>query len=927
MLNRYFLQNFVPAVIICLLNIIAMQTISAQVALRNLLFNSPNNVIRLDFSTTPPTPFPTGLVGNSPSEGIAHYEDGTGALIFWFNSNGVYNATGGQMSGSVGIFANSSAAEVVICPKPNDPEKYYIIYNSETCTNLYYSVVDMTLNGGLGNIVPGTLNDVLASGTYAEAMEIVRIPGTNNYWLLAYQCGVGFRRFLIDETGISPGVTILSYPTPPGFDGRGELEYHSGKIGMAFAFSNRVFTANFNPVSGDICDPISLESASFSNSPYGLEFSPDGTKMYFSLWYSGSNVFQYNFATNVYEGYQPNLGGFANLGEIELGRDGKLYVVEDGGNNILVIDNPNEDVPEFSLIPIPSTTGLGISDPIQSDIIAEVLGDTLCRAIETNVTVLPPDQTIEYWWANGANPNVPIDTSSSYSFVMPDDTISFIARGPVGSPCYRTFRYLYYPIPNIDAGPDQFIELGQSIQLAASCDVPNTIYVWFPSESLSDAFSLTPVASPTQTTTYFVSAQNQFCQGSDQVTVEVGEVMRDTICLAAAQNTDIALPTGATYSNVEWYIANNTDVLLSTNNPYNIIIPDTTTEFLAKATNTSTGNTLAYYLTIVPTPPVDAGPDVTINAGQSTQLNASGGGVGGYTWTPATALSATDIANPMASPITTTTYTVSSYNLASCPVATDEVTVTVNFVQSEFIDSLCAAVGQPFTLSLSAEQDTFPILEWYNEATPSTILGTGNSLSVQGPSASEIYTCKATDNIGNSIYFKFRLQPNPILSTTPVFIIEGQTATLNVTGGNNYTWEPASLLNNPNSAAPITVPLFADTLFTVTNITTDDCESSAQLNVTVESQIKIIVPSGFSPNNDGNNDVLTPLTINVAEITRFAIYNRWGQKVFETNTLNEGWDGRFKGQYQDVGVYIWIVEAVGKDGQNYEFKGNTTLIR
>ncbi len=426
------------------------QTISAQVAMRNLLFNSPSNVIRLDFTTTPPTPFPTETMGSSPSEGIAHYEDGSGNLIFWFNSNGIYNAMGNLMSGSVGIFANSSAAEVVICPKPDNPNKYYIIYNGETCTNLYYSIIDMSLNGGLGNVVPGTLNTVLATGTYAEAIEVVRIPETSGYWLLAYKCWTGFQRFLMDETGIGSGQTILPYSTPDGFDGRGELEYHSGKIGMTFAFTNRVFAANFNPVTGDICDTISLESSSFANSPYGLEFSPDATKMYFSLWYSESRIFQYNFETNIYQLYTPNLGSTADLGEIELGPDGKLYVIEDGGNHILVINNPNDNVPEFSLISIPSITGLGISDPIQSNVIAEVLGDTLCRTIGNTITISPPDQSIEYWWSNGSNPDIPIDTGSTHVFTMINDTISFFAHGPVGSPCYRTLHYFYYPISNID---------------------------------------------------------------------------------------------------------------------------------------------------------------------------------------------------------------------------------------------------------------------------------------------------------------------------------------------------------------------------------------------------------------------------------------------------------------------------------------------
>jgi gliding motility-associated-like protein len=87
------------------------------------------------------------------------------------------------------------------------------------------------------------------------------------------------------------------------------------------------------------------------------------------------------------------------------------------------------------------------------------------------------------------------------------------------------------------------------------------------------------------------------------------------------------------------------------------------------------------------------------------------------------------------------------------------------------------------------------------------------------------------------------------------------------------------------------------------------------------------VPTAFSPNGDGHNDKLYPLTINVTELKYFRVYNRWGQLMFETKTLGQGWDGTFNGVPQVMDVYTWTVEAYGIDGHHYKQAGNTILMR
>lgn len=106
------------------------------------------------------------------------------------------------------------------------------------------------------------------------------------------------------------------------------------------------------------------------------------------------------------------------------------------------------------------------------------------------------------------------------------------------------------------------------------------------------------------------------------------------------------------------------------------------------------------------------------------------------------------------------------------------------------------------------------------------------------------------------------------------------------------------------------------------------CETSD--TVLVANDCYISVPNVFTPNGDGVNDFFFPRQLLSAGMTRFdmSIYNRWGQLLFQSNTLEgRGWDGTFKGVPQPEGVYIYTIDAAFKDGQQEQHKGNVTLMR
>ena len=92
------------------------------------------------------------------------------------------------------------------------------------------------------------------------------------------------------------------------------------------------------------------------------------------------------------------------------------------------------------------------------------------------------------------------------------------------------------------------------------------------------------------------------------------------------------------------------------------------------------------------------------------------------------------------------------------------------------------------------------------------------------------------------------------------------------------------------------------------------------------NEATVYLPTGFTPNGDGTNDVLYIRSNFVTEVY-LTIYDRWGEKLFETNDIKNGWDGTYKGKKLDQGVYGYYMTFKCNNGQESFKKGNITLLR
>ena len=161
-------------------------------------------------------------------------------------------------------------------------------------------------------------------------------------------------------------------------------------------------------------------------------------------------------------------------------------------------------------------------------------------------------------------------------------------------------------------------------------------------------------------------------------------------------------------------------------------------------------------------------------------------------------------------------------------------------------------------------------------------------------------------------------------------VVVGQPLQLNGSGGTIYQWQPPTYLNNPNIQNPVAIFDGSVENFRYIMLTTtpEGCFNYDTVNVRIfKISPDILVPTGFTPDGNSLNDVLTPFTVGIAQFHYFRVFNRWGQEVFATTKQKDGWDGTFKSRQQDPGAYVWMVSGTDYLGRTITKKGTVILIR
>ncbi|HLP53587.1 MAG TPA: T9SS type A sorting domain-containing protein [Fluviicola sp.] len=281
-------------------------------------------------------------------EGSASIADPiTGALLFYTDGINVWNDNNTLMPNGTGLMGGSSSTQpALIVPVPENSTQYYIFTTDETggSLGLRYSIVDMTLDGGNGNV---TVKNALLKTPVAEKITAVEDHGTSNYWLVAHGWGNNsFYSFKISPTGIDSAVvsnvgTVHDSGVIQNSYGQMKFNPCGDMLALAIGYMDIVEFFDFNIITGVISNPRTI---TYTDHVYGIEFSENSNALYVSTYDANGTLMQYDLSIT-------NLGAMIASAAIisvtidtyplQRGPDGKIYVAKSFNQYLGVINSPN----------------------------------------------------------------------------------------------------------------------------------------------------------------------------------------------------------------------------------------------------------------------------------------------------------------------------------------------------------------------------------------------------------------------------------------------------------------------------------------------------------------------------------------------------------------------------------------------------------
>lgn len=362
--------------------------------------------------------------------------------------------------------------------------------------------------------------------------------------------------------------------------------------------------------------------------------------------------------------------------------------------------------------------------------------------------------------------------------------------------------------------------------------------------------------------------------------------------------------------------------ILNANTATPLVYPKTTTWYTATLNENGCVNTDSVRVRVVDFVTLLAGPDTTICATDTIQLRPSTDGLK-FVWTPNNFIDDPNAKNPFVHPPVTTTYTVIA-SIGKCNASDD---ITIRTIPYPIADAgadttICFEDTARLNASMNGSRFTW---------TPVNTLSSGNVLNpLAFPSSTTTYVLRVYDTLGC---------PKPgvsdvVVMVTPKIIafagndtsiVVGQPLQLTGSGADFYEWTPPTFLSNNLIRTPVAL-LNDDFTYVMKAYTAAGCFAYDTIHVKVfKTAPDIFVPNAFAPT--GKNRVLRPIPVGISRLDYFRVFNRWGQLVYQTTRIGDGWDGTVGGKLQDNSTFVWMVQGVDYTGKTVTRKGTAVLIR
>lgn len=549
--------------------------------------------------------------------------------------------------------------------------------------------------------------------------------------------------------------------------------------------------------------------------------------------------------------------------------------------------------------------------------------DTICAGQTTNITSIGMPSNTSYTWTAPSTGGLGTN-SGFYTWVTPvyagmSDT-SFIYQTDFyvpGCPPYPSYTtaVVVRPVPVIKPVADTVDncnKMGDSLRITSVPSLTAGVtYTWTPSAGLNWTTGTTVFANPTNETWYYITPELNGCVGrTDSILVRIGDTTSANIdaqyliICQGQSDTLVALPQlGQLNSSYQYSwlpsIGPNVPVPINANGDTVVITPVATQIYTLTVTGTCVKR-----------------PKTTV----------------------------TIYVNNCAPTVPSFTMNTDTICVNHCIYFEDLTYQTGNvlplFYEWIFTGGTPVGISGQYTVVLP---DTA-----YYAATDSTPIPSikvcykiNSTLNQNGVFPVTLNVSHGVGTATNTVTQYVRVDPGPLSNAGPNVTIDlGDSTQLNGTmsTGNfaitQYSWSPTDslhcdippYLNNWSCPRPWANPSETTTYY-LTVRDQNGCYSKDSMTVYVELKcFDPFVPSAFSPNGDGQNDILY-VRSNCLQKFVFQVFDRWGEKVFETTTLDYGWDGTFRGLPVNAGVFVWTLEGFLFNGKETRQHGSTTVIR
>lgn len=896
----------------------------------NWLFGSS---VSMNFATNPP------LVqqGAIPLfAGTACMSDKNGNLLFYSDGWRVYNALNQPMPGSLPNLDGNTVVYgnqcVLAVPYPGHDSLYYLFYiehsfNTNYTPRLRYAVIDMNAQNGLGDVIQ---RDVLLLGGDSVCLKMTASLHCNkrDIWLIGHRKNsTDYFSYLITPNGISSTPVFSSCNSinqSHPFNHRGYMKASPMGDKLAASFMgdlDMIELSDFNSQTGVVGNPKKLNvKPSWANAvagfvdagPYGLEFSPSGKYLYVGSLYDigtptlpAGHLDQFDVSSNTEATIQSSkffldsihYGRFFGM---QLANNGQIYITNE--NNFLhLIQSPEAGASSCNYTRYAINVGSGnytkrdLPSFLQTYLRFPVITTGNCQFQNISFFIENQSGVSSVIWDFGDPISAANNSSTSFN-----PTHIFTAEGSYqvqavlfnSNGCAPdTIHKLVYSGPfKVFLGNDTTLCQGDTLKL--QMQIPNSSNLW-------NNNTIDMILKVTHPGNYWVRVKIGECIASDTIHVSfqslpVFSLGNDTtVCISQS----LLLAPIINPANVSY--------LWSSGASGNSIIVNTAGQYWLKIMNNQYGCQYSDTITVQfkTLPNYSLGVDTSLCEGNLLALNALVNGASNYLWNTGS----------------------SSPNINVAQSGTYWADVTKD--QCTYRDSI-AVIFKPLPIvnfggDTTLCEDNSLVLDAGNPGSQYFWQNNSSGQQFNVTSSGQYFVKVTKDGCSSSDTIKVKYDLKPVFTLGPDFgICDGQTILLQPTIQSSSAFQ--LLWQNGSNAFSFAVTQLGVYSLDVSNY----CGSSSDVVNVTKGVCKLYIPSAFTPNGDGKNDIFKAEYGENVTSFNLEIYNRWGQRIFQSRKISDGWDGRLSGTLQPTGVYVWIViyKELNNTNENV-LKGTVTLIR